>query len=94
MACAMWCHSPERVPSVRPARRPATDTSLTGEASRQHADPRYVGPVHGGDVTEVEGAGPVPGQDARGVGVDLGVPGQGAAEGSLDAEVKAAVAGT
>ncbi len=83
--------SPERVWSLSPARRPATETSLTGEAGRQDTHPRDGEPVDGGDVAQVGDAGPVAGQDARGVRIDLGVPGRRATEGGLHAQVEAAV---
>lgn len=90
-ARATCSHSPERVWGLSPARRPATETSLTGETGRQDAHPRHIGPVDGGDIPQIGHAGPAPGQDARGVGVDLGVPGHGAAERGLDPEVQTAV---
>lgn len=91
-AWAMCRHRPERVPSARPARRPARGQVLAGESRGEYADPGDLCPVRGGEVAEVGHAGPVPGQDAGGVGVVLGVPDDGAAEGGLDAEVQAAVA--
>lgn len=90
-ARATCSHSPERVWALSPARRPATDTSLTGEARRQDAHPGGSGPVDGCDVAQVRHRGPVPGKDARGVRVDLCVPGQGAAESGLHTEVETAV---
>lgn len=93
-ARATCSHSPERVRWLRPARRPATETSLTGETRRQDTHPRESGPVDEGDVAKVWHPGPVAGQDARGARIDFRVPGQGAAEGGLDAEVQAAVART
>lgn len=93
MARTTWCQSPERVPSASPARRPATETSLTGEAGRQDAHLGGVDPVRGGDVAEVGHGGPVAGQDSGGAGIDFGVPGERAPEGGLDAKVQAAVSG-
>lgn len=93
-ARATCSHSPERVWALSPARRPATETSLTGEARRQDAHPGDSGPVDGGDVAQVGDAGPVAGQDARSVRVDLGVPGQRAAEDGLHPQVEPAVPGT
>lgn len=90
-ARATCSHSPERVWAFSPARRPATETSLAGEARRQDAHPGDGGPVDGRDVAQVGDAGPVPGQDARGVRIDLRVPGQRAAESRLHTQVKAAV---
>lgn len=63
-ARATCSQSPERVWALSPARRPATETSLTGEASRQDAHPGDGGPVDGGDIAQVRDAGPVAGQDA------------------------------
>lgn len=91
-ARATCSHSPERVAELSPARRPATETSLTGEARRQDAHPGDAGPVDEGDVAEVGHPRPVAGQDARGARIDFRVPGQGAAQGGLDPEVQAAVA--
>lgn len=93
MARTTWCHRPERFPSSRPERRPATERSLTGEARGQDADLRHVSPVDGGDVAEIGRSGPVAGEDAGGAGVALGVPSEGASQSALDAQVEAAVAG-
>lgn len=90
-ARATCSHNPERVWALSPARRPATETSLTGEARRQDADPGDGGPVDSRDIAQVRDAGPVAGQDARGIRIDLRVPGQRASERGLDAEVQPAV---
>ncbi len=92
-ARATCSHRPERVWELSPARRPATETSLTGEARRQDAHPGDVGPVDGRDVAQVGHPGPVPGQDARGARIDLRMPGQAAAEHGLHPEVQPAVPG-
>ncbi len=57
-ARATCSQSPERVWALSPARRPATETSLTGEAGRQDAHPGDGGPVDGGDIAQVRDAGP------------------------------------
>lgn len=90
-ARATCSHSPERVWELSPARRPATETSLTGETRSQDAHPGNGGPADGRDIAQVRDAGPVAGQDARGVWIDFRVPGQRAAERGLDAEVQPAV---
>lgn len=91
MARATWCQRPERVSGARPARRPATEMSLAGEACGQDADLRDGGPVDGGDVAEVGDAGPVAGEDAGGVGVGFGVPGDVGVVDGFGGEVEAAV---
>lgn len=90
-ARATCSQSPERVWALSPARRPATETSLTGETGRQDTHPGNEGPVDGCDVAQVRDAGPVAGQDARGVRIDLGVPGKRPAEGGLHAQVQPSV---
>jgi hypothetical protein len=92
-ARATCSHRPERVPGASPARRPATETSLTREAGGEHAHPRHGRPADGGDVAEVGDVRPVAGEDAAGARVGLGVPGHGAAEHLLYGEFQAAVAG-
>lgn len=92
-AWATCSHSPERVWELSPARRPATETSLTGEARGQDAHPGDVGPVDGRDVAQVGHPGPVPGQDPRGARIDLRMPGQAAAEHGLHPEVQPSVPG-
>ena len=88
-----WCHRPDRVPSASPARRPATETSLTGEAGRQDTHLRDFGPVHSRDVAEIGHGRPVSGQDPGRSRVDLGMPGDRSAEDCLDAEIQTSVPG-
>lgn len=90
-ARATCSQSPDRVSEFSPARRPATETSLTGEAGREDTDLRNVGPVDRRDVTQVRHPGPVPGEDRGRCGVDFGVPGETAAQCGLDTEVESAV---
>ncbi len=90
-ARATCSQRPDRASGLSPARRPATETSLTGEARREDTHPRNVGAVDRRDVAQVRHAGPVAGQDRGRAGFGLGVPGDGASEYGQDPEVEAAV---
>jgi hypothetical protein len=64
---------------------------LAGEPACEDVHRFDLGPVDGGDVTEVRDAGVAVGEDFRRGGVDLGVPGDVAADDSLDALLETAV---
>src|SRR5690606_1765961 len=71
---------------------PGVGYVLAGEPAGDDVHGLDLGPVGGGDVSEVGHLGPVVGEDLRRVRVELAVPGDGSADGLLDAHVEAAVA--
>lgn len=71
---------------------PVVGDGLAGKSSTDEVRSFDVGPVDGGDVSEVGHAGPVSGEDAPGVGVGFGLPDD-AHAGPLKPKVEAADAG-